>query len=155
MTKDELNAQLNLELNTYSQQINFDKVLQLIERGDGIDTLDDWKNTAFMCAVGANDIPATTRLIELGAGLNSRGKGGRTPLMMACHEGFLKIISILLEAGADSSLMNNYGATAMYIARYQGFEYEAKFIEDFVLEGEVSSSQERSSSIESSFGLRS
>lgn len=79
-------------------------VLDLLERGEDVDALDSFGQTALMLAAHAGQREAVEILITYRANFNITAKFGLSALMLAIVAGHAEIARLLAKAGADISL---------------------------------------------------
>ena len=99
-----------------SYEGNQNKVLQLLEKGANIDTIDHNGATALMYACSLGHIDIAKLLINRGAKVNITDNDGYTALMAATGKGYENIVVFLVDNGADINIMNHYDKTAIDLA---------------------------------------
>lgn len=96
-------------------------------------------------------------LLELGSDVNQKNDQGITPLLQSAWLRNIPMMKVILEFSPNVHLTDNVGDSVFDIAsKVMGPIQELEFVEllnDYVLKNELASSKERSSSIESSFGV--
>ncbi|CAM3990649.1 M48 family metallopeptidase [Paenibacillus alkaliterrae] len=96
------------------------KLNNLLNAGEPLDTQDYNGWTALHWAVKASDIEASKALIGKGADPNIEDYYGVVPLMMAAGDGHIEIVQSLLETGADIDHQDYNGWTPLIYAVSSG-----------------------------------
>ena len=79
-------------------------VLDLLGRGENVNALDRYGQTALMLAAHAGHREVVEALVAHGANLNTTAKFGLSALMLAIVAGHVEVARFLARAGADLSL---------------------------------------------------
>ncbi len=100
-------------------------VLDLLGRGEDVNALDRYGQTALMLAAHAGHHEVVEALIAHGANLDAIAKFGLSALMLAVVAGHVEVARLLAKAGADLSLRGSgapgfAGKTAYDLAEERG-----------------------------------
>ncbi|MEY3202137.1 MAG: hypothetical protein RIR70_1687 [Pseudomonadota bacterium] len=93
------------------------QILELLERGAWLDTVDQDGNTLLMQAIAANENGLADILIGAGAKLDGRNRHGDSALQIAALNGNRAMAKRLLETGAHTE---QPGWTALHYAAFSG-----------------------------------
>lgn len=160
MSNEALDNELQALLdNDFATSYILESCLALIKKGANPDVRGKLKgNTALFLACSTVSIGFIRPLLELGSDVNQKNDQGITPLLQSAWLRNIPMMKVILEFSPNVHLMDNGGDSVFDIAsKVMGPNEEDEFVEilnDYVLKNELASSQERSSSIESSFGMR-
>jgi ankyrin repeat protein len=91
-------------------------VMDLIQKGQGINGYDKDGNTPLSMACRLGDADLAKKLIESGAKIDQRVPGELTPLMIAAGATHLEVVKLLVEKGAKIDLATGYNHTALRFA---------------------------------------
>ncbi|KAI8373318.1 ankyrin repeat-containing domain protein [Blakeslea trispora] len=103
----------------------FDRVRELVEEGQSVDSHDEFGYTAMHAAVSYNQYEIVEYLIEKGANVNIEDAEKDTPLYVAET---VKMAQLLLDHGADPKHTNEEGYTPAMTALEEGWEEVAEFL---------------------------
>ncbi len=160
MSNEVLNKKLqNLLDGHFNDGQTLNDCLSLIKAGANPDTRGALtNNTALFECFDTVNVGFIRPLLELGSDVNQQDRIGRTLLHQALWCRDLTMVEVVLEFSPDVSLKDNHGRTVFDVASTILDPATrlpiVKLLSDYVLKNELASSQERSSSIESSFGMR-
>lgn len=102
---------------------HLDKVVEALDHGVAVDTVDSVDQTALLAAASKNHLDVARLLLDRGANAEYRDPAGWTPLIHATYFGSsLELISLLVEKGANVNAQNDRGVTALYLAAAGGHE---------------------------------
>lgn len=91
----------------------YDKVKQLLSKGDDPNTANQRNQTALMAAAGAGDIRIAALLVEKGADVNKTDDKGKTALVFAAMAGSKACAALLVEHGAGINIPDHLGWTPL------------------------------------------
>ncbi|MTB53549.1 ankyrin repeat domain-containing protein [Lewinella sp. W8] len=84
-----------------SKNGNVDLLVQLIDEGFNVNTLNQYQRTPLMEAVRESEVAAASLLLESGAKVNLQDENNHTAMTMAVREGDPAMMRMLIDAGAD------------------------------------------------------
>lgn len=96
------------------------QVLEIINAGCDLDTIDARGRTALMAATHANEAGVFKTLIDAGANVDIQDSMQDNPFLYAGAEGLLDILRLANAAGANPRITNRYGGTALIPAAERG-----------------------------------
>lgn len=97
---------------------DFDKVNQLIEKGEDVYQEDFYGNTALDWAIKGGNPQMVDLLLDSGADSNYENSYGNTALMTAAEIGDPNMVRLLVENGGDLNYQDASGMTALFSAVY-------------------------------------
>ncbi|KOS68912.1 hypothetical protein AEA09_10395 [Lysinibacillus contaminans] len=97
---------------------DFDKVNQLIEKGEDVYQEDYYGNTALDWAIKGGNPQMVELLLDSGADLNYENSYGNTALMTAAEIGDPNMVRLLVESGGNPNYQDSAGMTALFSAVY-------------------------------------
>lgn len=97
---------------------DFDKVNQLIDKGEDVYQEDYYGNTALDWAIKGGNLQMVELLLDSGTDLNYENSYGNTALMTAAEIGDPNMVRVLVESGGDPNYQDSGGMTALFSAVY-------------------------------------
>ena len=97
---------------------DFDKVNQLMEKGEDVYQEDYYGNTALDWAIKGGNSQMVELLLHSGADLNYENSYGNTALMTAAEIGDPNMVRLLVESGGDPNYQDSGGMTSLFSAVY-------------------------------------
>lgn len=92
----------------------------LVSHGADVDAANQFRQTALLYAIRANNAPIVSFLLRAGADPNLRMSDGDSLLSEAARKGIdIKITRELLKAGANPLAASHAGSTALHVAAFQ------------------------------------
>jgi len=99
----------NEDLFSAAEEGDLNKVMQLINSGISVNTINSEGRTLLQVAAREDDLDLVKRLIVKGAEVDNRGEKKNTPLNIAAKKSSLAIVKLLLDSGADINTIGNGG----------------------------------------------
>lgn len=120
----------NKELINSAKNNNLIKIIELLENGCDINTVDYGGNTALMWASNNGHLEVAKFLIRNGATLDNKegGMAGFTALILACRNGHLQIVKLLIDSGCNIDIIDNTNFTALSWAECNGHSEIVKLL---------------------------
>lgn len=106
---------------TATQKGKHNKVLEELNKGVNIDTVDPEGATALYWSACKGDVRLTKFLIEKGANVNHKVNWEATPLHAAVDRGHTDCVECLLTRGAAVNAQNANQDTPLHLAAYRGY----------------------------------
>ncbi len=106
---------INEELRQQAKTGSFEKVIELIDKGGEVSSMDETGKTALHFAIERDESRLVHALIENGADVNvdSDAATKTPPIALAAEQGSLKIVKMLLRAKADPYVRGEDGLDAL------------------------------------------
>ncbi|WP_391117214.1 M48 family metallopeptidase [Psychrobacillus sp. L3] len=120
---------------------DFNKVNQLIEKGEDLNQEDFNDNTALDWAVKGGNPKMVELLLNSGADSNYESSYGMTSLMTAGEIGDPNMVKILVEGGGDPNYQEYNGMTALFYAVYSSNLETVKVLLDLGADPNIKDSQ--------------
>ena len=114
---------MNLNWQKATDEGDYEQICSLLEKGEDINSLDRYGQSALMNAAHRGDARTVKLLVEQGANLDITAKYNLSALMLAVITGHSDIVRILVNAGASTEIKGNgaeFDCTPVEYARKHG-----------------------------------
>ena len=109
-------------------EVNLEKVKELVEKGADVNLKDKEGYTALMNASCDSNKEIAEFLVAHGAEINVKGNDGMTALIFASRGGYKDIVELLVNNGADVNIKEKQGMTALMLASLNGHREIVEFL---------------------------
>jgi len=100
----------------------------LLERGAGVDVVDNHRDTALIIASSSGSKAVVQMLLNSGTFVNAQNRFGLTALLVASREGDDEVVKLLLQHNADIEMSDQESRTAFWWGAFIGNEILVKLL---------------------------